>query len=160
MAVNAFATAFPGNIANPAISMPFPPRSSRRSPRADIPSAPRPPNLEPRPGDGRMVRGSGACYPSPMPALILPLVEAAAHLPARGALIGLDLGTKTIGIAASDPDPRPAAGVETIARETVSRPAAPPRSPAAGRRAGARLPGESRIRCRTRGTPLLGPRAP
>jgi len=39
-----------------------------------------------------------------MPALILPLAEAAVHLPARGALIGLDLGTKTIGVAASDPD--------------------------------------------------------
>src|SRR5215510_10593575 len=41
-----------------------------------------------------------------MPALILPLAEAAAHLPVRGALIGLDLGTKTIGVAASDPDRR------------------------------------------------------
>src|SRR5438132_5366482 len=51
-----------------------------------------------------------------MPALILPLAEAAAHLPARGALIGLDLGTKTIGVAASDPDRRVAAGVETVAR--------------------------------------------
>src|ERR1700759_2132590 len=52
-----------------------------------------------------------------MPALILPLAEAAAHLPARGALIGLDLGTKTIGVAASDPDRRLAAGVETVARK-------------------------------------------
>jgi putative holliday junction resolvase len=48
--------------------------------------------------------------------IILPLVEAAAHLPARGALIGLDLGTKTIGIASSDPDRKLATGVETIAR--------------------------------------------
>jgi putative holliday junction resolvase len=55
-----------------------------------------------------------------MPALILPLAEAAAHLPARGALIGLDLGTKTIGVAASDPDRRLAAAVETIARKTFS----------------------------------------
>src|SRR5262249_57980558 len=53
-----------------------------------------------------------------MPALILPLAEAAAHLPVRGALIGLDLGTKTIGVAASDPDRRLAAAVETIARKT------------------------------------------
>src|SRR5262249_60817152 len=52
-----------------------------------------------------------------MPALILPLAEAAAHLPTRGALIGLDLGTKTIGVAASDPDRRLAAAVETIARK-------------------------------------------
>ena len=32
-------------------------------------------------------------------AVILPLTDAAAHLPARGALIGLDLGTKTSGVA-------------------------------------------------------------
>src|SRR5665811_2033370 len=51
-----------------------------------------------------------------MPALILPLVEAAAHWPPRGALVGLDLGTKTIGVAVSDPDRRVAAGVETVAR--------------------------------------------
>jgi putative Holliday junction resolvase len=55
-----------------------------------------------------------------MPALILPLEEAAAHLPARGGLIGLDLGTKTIGVAASDPDRKLAAGVETIARKTFT----------------------------------------
>src|SRR5262245_66015605 len=34
-----------------------------------------------------LAAGGGACYPSPMPALVLPLVEVAAHLPARGALI-------------------------------------------------------------------------
>src|SRR5919204_1547736 len=55
-----------------------------------------------------------------MPALVLPLVEAAQHLPARGALIGLDLGSKTIGVAASDPDRRLATGVETIARKTFT----------------------------------------
>ena len=48
--------------------------------------------------------------------LILPLVEAAAHLPPRGALIGLDLGTKTIGVAVCNPDRRLATGVETITR--------------------------------------------
>ncbi len=47
---------------------------------------------------------------------VLPLLEAAALLPGRGVLIGLDLGTKTIGVAASDPDRRIAAPVETIAR--------------------------------------------
>jgi putative Holliday junction resolvase len=52
--------------------------------------------------------------------VILPLVEAAPHLPARGALIGLDLGTKTIGVAVSDPDRKLAAGVETIARKTFT----------------------------------------
>ena len=59
-----------------------------------------------------------------MPALVLPLVEAAQHLPARGALIGLDLGTKTIGVASSDPDRRLATGVETIARKNFTSDAA------------------------------------
>jgi putative Holliday junction resolvase len=52
-----------------------------------------------------------------MPALILPLVEAAKQWPERGALIGLDLGTKTIGVAVSDPDRRLATGVETVQRK-------------------------------------------
>ena len=55
-----------------------------------------------------------------MPAFILPLVEAAGHLPPRGALIGLDLGSKTIGVATSDPDRRLAAPVETIHRTTFT----------------------------------------
>src|SRR4051812_1484562 len=59
-----------------------------------------------------------------MPALILPLVEAAQQLPPRGTLIGLDLGTKTIGVAASDPDRRLASGVETITRKNFSADAA------------------------------------
>src|SRR5262249_26102915 len=71
-----------------------------------------------------LAAGRDACYPSPMPALIPPLPEAAVHLPARGALIGLDLGTKTIGVAASDPDRRLATAVETIARKTFSADAA------------------------------------
>jgi putative Holliday junction resolvase len=53
--------------------------------------------------------------------LVLPLVEAAAHLPPRGILIGLDLGTKTIGVAASDPDRRLATAVETVARKTFRK---------------------------------------
>jgi putative Holliday junction resolvase len=56
--------------------------------------------------------------------VILPLTEAALHLPARGALIGLDLGTKTIGVSASDPDRKLATGVETIARKTFTADAA------------------------------------
>jgi putative pre-16S rRNA nuclease len=52
--------------------------------------------------------------------VILPLAEAAVHLAARGALIGLDLGTKTIGVAASDPDRKLATAVETIARKTFT----------------------------------------
>jgi putative Holliday junction resolvase len=52
---------------------------------------------------------------------VLALMEAAALLPARGALIGLDLGTKTIGVASSDPDRRLATPVETVARQRFSR---------------------------------------
>jgi putative Holliday junction resolvase len=55
---------------------------------------------------------------------VLMLNEAAALLPVRGALIGLDLGTKTIGVAASDPDRRIAAPVETIARRRFNHDAA------------------------------------
>jgi putative Holliday junction resolvase len=51
---------------------------------------------------------------------VLALIDAAPLLPARGALIGLDLGTKTIGVAASDPDRRVAAPVETVARKRFS----------------------------------------
>jgi len=51
-----------------------------------------------------------------MPTAILAVVELALQLPPRGALLGLDLGTKTIGVATSDPDRRLATGVETIAR--------------------------------------------
>jgi putative Holliday junction resolvase len=53
-------------------------------------------------------------------AMILPLVEAATHWPPRGALLGLDLGSKTIGVAVSDPDRELAAGVETIARKNFT----------------------------------------
>ncbi len=59
-----------------------------------------------------------------MPALILPLVDTATHWPARGALVGLDLGTKTIGVAVSDPDRRLATGVETIQRKAFKQDAA------------------------------------
>ena len=48
---------------------------------------------------------------------VLSLADAVAVLPQRGALIGLDLGSKTIGVAASDPDRRVAAPVETISRQ-------------------------------------------
>ena len=52
---------------------------------------------------------------------VLTLTDAALLLPARGALIGLDLGTKTIGVASSDPERRLAAPVETIARQRFGR---------------------------------------
>jgi putative pre-16S rRNA nuclease len=48
------------------------------------------------------------------------ITEAAAHWPPRGRLIGLDLGTKTIGVAVSDPERKLAAGVVTIARKTFT----------------------------------------
>jgi putative Holliday junction resolvase len=53
-----------------------------------------------------------------MPAAILNVSEL--PLPPRGVLIGLDLGSKTIGVATSDADRRLATGVETIARTTFS----------------------------------------
>src|SRR2546429_1981397 len=59
-----------------------------------------------------------------MPAPILPLIEAVAHWPERGALIGLDRGPKTIGVAVSDPDRRLATGVETIQRKAFKADAA------------------------------------
>jgi putative holliday junction resolvase len=55
-----------------------------------------------------------------MPALILPLPEMAAHLPPVGALLGLDLGSKTIGVATSDPARRIATSVETVIRKNFS----------------------------------------
>jgi putative holliday junction resolvase len=55
-----------------------------------------------------------------MPAAVVPLPDLAPLLPARGALIGLDLGTKTIGVATSDPDRRLATVVETVARTTFT----------------------------------------
>ena len=57
-------------------------------------------------------------------AVILPLTEAAEHFAPRGALIGLDLGTKTIGVAVSDPDRRLATGVTTVARSNFTADAA------------------------------------
>src|SRR5215207_10806422 len=59
-----------------------------------------------------------------MPAPVLPLVDVAPLPPARGALIGLDLGSKTIGVAASDPDRRLATAVETVARKAFQADAA------------------------------------
>ena len=55
-----------------------------------------------------------------MPASISSVSDAAAALPARGSLLGLDLGTKTIGVATSDSERRLATGVETIMRKTFT----------------------------------------
>jgi putative Holliday junction resolvase len=54
------------------------------------------------------------------PAPVSSLADAARRWPRRGALIGLDLGSKTIGVATSDPDRRLATGVETIARKAFA----------------------------------------
>src|ERR1700682_3423634 len=59
-----------------------------------------------------------------MSGIVLPLVGIPPLLPARlaarGALLGLDLATKTIGVAASDPDRRLATGVERVRRTNFS----------------------------------------
>ena len=49
------------------------------------------------------------------------MAEFAAALPPSGALIGLDLGTKTIGVALSDPRRSIASPVETIKRSKFTR---------------------------------------
>lgn len=59
-----------------------------------------------------------------MPGAIVTLADLHVLLPLAGALIGLDLGDKTIGVATSDPDRRLATGVETIARKTFTADAA------------------------------------
>jgi putative Holliday junction resolvase len=55
---------------------------------------------------------------------VLPLTDIASLLPPRGALIGLDLGTKTIGVAVCDPDRKIAMAVETVARANFTKDAA------------------------------------
>jgi putative Holliday junction resolvase len=50
----------------------------------------------------------------------LPVSGLAARLPPRGALIGVDVGTKRLGVATSDPDRRLASPVETIVRRTFA----------------------------------------
>lgn len=59
-----------------------------------------------------------------MPAPIVTLTDAAPLWPPRGVLIGLDLGTKTVGVACSDPDRKIATGVETVARKNFTADAA------------------------------------
>ncbi len=73
--------------------------------------------------------------PSPPPPVGL-LAEIAPVLPARGALLGLDLGTKTIGVATCDPDRRLATGVETVLRTKFGADAARLMALAADRRGG------------------------
>jgi putative Holliday junction resolvase len=65
-----------------------------------------------------------AWYALTMPAPILPLIDVVTYWPPRGALVGLDLGTKTIGVAVSDPDRKLATGVGTIQRKAFKADAA------------------------------------
>jgi putative Holliday junction resolvase len=51
----------------------------------------------------------------------LSLEELAARLPGKGRLMGLDLGTKTIGLALSDVERRLASPLDTIRREKFAR---------------------------------------
>ncbi len=59
-----------------------------------------------------------------MPAPVLTFAAMSESLPPRGALIGVDLGTKTVGVATSDPERRLASGVETLARRAFKTDAA------------------------------------
>lgn len=59
-----------------------------------------------------------------MTALIAPLADVAPLLPPAGVVLGLDLGTKTIGVAASDPARSMAFAVETIRRTKFTADAA------------------------------------
>jgi putative Holliday junction resolvase len=66
------------------------------------------------------------------PAEDLSIETLAARLPLRGALMGLDLGTKTIGLAVSDPERRIASPLRTIARTKFKADAAALLADAAG----------------------------
>jgi putative Holliday junction resolvase len=70
-----------------------------------------------------------------MAASIVSLAELV--LPGRGALIGLDLGSKTVGVAASDPERRLATGIETVRRKNFAADAARILALAAERKAAA-----------------------
>ena len=69
-------------------------------------------------------RGCGG-LPTPdrssMAAIIVEVSDAAATCRRAARLLGLDIGTKTIGVATSDADRRLATGVETIARKHLHR---------------------------------------
>lgn len=65
-----------------------------------------------------MARRKRAVVANVMPAAVFAVFEDfAASLPPQGALLGVDLGTKTIGLAVSDPARRVASPLETIARK-------------------------------------------
>ena len=92
-----------------------------------------------RPGVSPMNNGPAEPAGSPRavrpPGRLLEVAELAAALPRRGALLGLDLGTKTIGVAVSDDAWRVAAPLETIRRTKFGKDAAALLALAASRRA-------------------------
>ena len=59
-----------------------------------------------------------------MPSHVLTLAELVSRLPPKGRLLGLDLGTKTIGLALTDVERRLASPLETIRRVKFGRDAA------------------------------------
>jgi putative Holliday junction resolvase len=59
-----------------------------------------------------------------MSSAALPLEDLAARLPPKARLMGLDLGTKTIGLALSDVERHLASPLDTIRREKFSKDAA------------------------------------
>jgi putative Holliday junction resolvase len=68
---------------------------------------------------------SGCCQPGKverfMASTLINLADLAALLPPRGRLLGLDLGTKTIGLALTDVERRLASPFETIRRVKFTR---------------------------------------
>ncbi len=62
-----------------------------------------------------LATAGGACYPALMSANLVPL-ETFLNLPDHARLLGLDLGTKTIGLALSDVERQIATPLETIKR--------------------------------------------
>lgn len=62
-----------------------------------------------------LASAGGACYPARMSANLVPL-ETFLNLPNHARLLGLDLGTKTIGLALSDVERQIATPLETIKR--------------------------------------------
>lgn len=85
--------------------------------------------------------------------------RAAAAFGARGALLGLDLGEKTIGVASCDPDRRVATPVETIRRSKFSVDADRLRTLASERRAVGFVLGLPRNMDGTEGARAQGTRA-
>src|SRR5690606_5308708 len=61
--------------------------------------------------------GAAPCYAREMAAPIVRVEDLKTVLPARGALMALDLGTKTIGLAVSDDGRRVATPLKTLARK-------------------------------------------